>query len=58
MRHLIDVARWHGVQRMYSIDSPDNTAMRDLAAFLGFKRGPDPDDPHQVIHTLDLLAGA
>lgn len=54
MRHLIEVARWHGVQRMYSIDTPDNIGMRDLAAFLGFKRESDPDDHHQVIHTLDL----
>lgn len=58
MRHLIEVARWHGVQRMYSIDAVDNVAMRDLAAFLGFKRKADPDDAHQVIHTLDLQTGA
>ncbi len=58
MRHLIAVARWHGVQRMYSIDAPDNTAMRDLAEFLGFKRGVDPNDPHQVLHTLELHTGA
>lgn len=57
MRHLIEVARWHGVQRMYSVDAPDNADMRDLAMYLGFKRSRDPADPHQVIHTLDLQAG-
>jgi GNAT superfamily N-acetyltransferase len=54
MQHLIDVARSRGVQSMMSIDEADNTGMRDLAKFLGFRRKRDPDDPTLVIHTLTL----
>ncbi len=56
MNHLIDVARQHGISRMYSIDAPDNQAMRELAEHLGFVRTQDPDDATQVLHTLDLNA--
>jgi GNAT superfamily N-acetyltransferase len=54
MQHLIDMARSRGVQSMMSIDEADNTGMRDLAKFLGFRRKRDPDDPTLVIHTLTL----
>ena len=54
MRHLIEVARRKGFARMFSIDASDNTAMRDLASYLGFHRGLDPGDTAQVIHSLDL----
>jgi GNAT superfamily N-acetyltransferase len=54
MRHLIDVARSRGIKRMWSIDSSNNTAMSDLARFLGFQRSPDTGDPSQVIHSLWL----
>ncbi|MEI7037416.1 GNAT family N-acetyltransferase [Fulvimonas yonginensis] len=54
MRHLIDTAREHGFQQMFSIDAGDNEPMRDLATFLGFRRSLDPDDPSQVLYTLDL----
>lgn len=56
MRHLIATARQRGIECMYSVDREDNEAMRDLAAYMGFTRRADPDDPMQVIHTLDLLA--
>lgn len=56
MNHLIAVARRRGISRMYSIDAPDNQAMRDLAEHLGFVRTQDPNDPRQVLHTLDLNA--
>ena len=56
MRHLIAVARERGIECMYSVDSSDNAAMRELAAHLGFQRKPDPDDATQVLHTLDLKA--
>ena len=40
---------------MYSIDANDNQDMRDLADYLfGFRRKVDPDDPTQVIHTLEV----
>ena len=54
MRHLIEVARSRGVRSMFSIDEADNSGMRDLAKFLGFRRTRDPDDATQVIHTLTL----
>jgi GNAT superfamily N-acetyltransferase len=57
MNHLIDVARRHGISHMSSMDAPDNQAMRELAAHLGFVRSQDPDDPKQVLHTLILNAG-
>lgn len=58
MRHLIEIARQRGFRRMYSIDKRDNESMRSLAEFLGFRRGADPDDSTQVIHTLDLTSAA
>ena len=56
MRHLIDEARSHGFRRMISIDAAGNHAMRGLALSLGFQRRLDPDDPSQVIHSIDLQA--
>ena len=54
MRRLIEVARARGLKRLFSIDDPDNTKMQDLAKDLGFTRHFDPDNPHEVVHTLDL----
>jgi GNAT superfamily N-acetyltransferase len=54
MRHLIEIARMQGVHTMFSIDSAENIAMKDLARFLGFQTRPDPDDRNQVIHELAL----
>lgn len=54
LRHLIDYARSHGVKRLYSIDAASNEAMRALARHLGFAAHTDPDDPRQVIYSLDL----
>jgi len=54
MHRLIETARDRGIERMYSIDANDNQDMRELAEHLGFRRRVDPDDPTQVIHTLDL----
>lgn len=56
MRHLIEVARSRGIRSMVSYDAADNAAMRDLAAFLGFRRKTDPGDPKQVVHTLELAS--
>jgi GNAT superfamily N-acetyltransferase len=54
MRHLIDVARARGIRTMTSLDAATNWQMRDLAAYLGFRRERDPDDSTQVIHRLAL----
>lgn len=56
MQHLINVARSRGIASMSSIDAVDNSGIKDLAARLGFSRVSDPQDPHQVIHTLELKA--
>ena len=52
---LIQHAREHGVSKLYSIDLSDNAHMRRLAADLGMKATPDPDDTHQVIYSLSLV---
>lgn len=54
MKHLIEVARSRGIATMYSIDAAENTSMRDLAAYLGFRSHRDPDNAAQVIHELKL----
>lgn len=56
MRHLVELARSRGIGTMFSIDSAGNQRMRDLARYLGFACKPDPDEPGQVIHTLELAA--
>lgn len=54
MRRLIEVARARGLKRLVSIDDPENVKMRELARDLGFERHFDPDNPHEVTHTLRL----
>lgn len=54
MTHLIGIARDHGVRRLYSVDSAENHAMKDLAGHLGFRSRPDPDAASQLIHELEL----
>lgn len=54
MRHLIEVAKARGIQRMASIDSGENVHMQELAHLLGFNTRVDPDDATQVIHELDI----
>ncbi|MCJ1882703.1 GNAT family N-acetyltransferase [Pseudomonas nitroreducens] len=54
MRHLIETARQQGLQQMYSVDAAANSAMHELAHFLGFTSHQDPMDSTQTIHTLQL----
>ncbi|MGA9342658.1 MAG: GNAT family N-acetyltransferase [Rhodanobacteraceae bacterium] len=54
MKHQIDVAKGRGIRSMISLDAAGNVGMRDLAMSLGFRRRSDPQDPTQVIHSLDL----
>jgi GNAT superfamily N-acetyltransferase len=49
---LVEHARSHGVQRLYSMDSASNDAIRRLARSVGFAEQGDPDDVHQVIYSL------
>ncbi|OJY94885.1 MAG: hypothetical protein BGP25_06860 [Lysobacterales bacterium 63-13] len=54
MRRLIEVARARGLKRLFSIDDPGNEKMQELAGDLGFSRHFDPQNPHEVVHSLDL----
>lgn len=54
MQHLINSAVERGIKSIHSVDAADNEHMRELAAHLGFKRAPDPDDATCVVHSLDL----
>lgn len=54
MRHLVEVAKAHGVTHLRSTDAADNLRMRDLARFLGFHARVDPGDASQVIYELVL----
>lgn len=54
MRHLIEVARGDGIRTMTAIDSAENVALSDLAAFLGFRSRVDPRDPERLIHELRM----
>lgn len=56
MHYLVDEARQHGFTRMISIDAASNHGMRRLARSLAFQCRLDPEDPSQVIHTLELQA--
>lgn len=54
MERLIVLARERGMRLMESIDLAENAEMRELAGHLGFRCRLDPDDPRQVIYSLDL----
>ncbi len=56
MECLKTLAAERGLHSMRSVDLAENWEMRDLASALGFHSCPDPDDPHQVIHTISLVA--
>ena len=51
---LIEYARDHGVNKLYSVDLADNTSMRQLADEIGMSARKDPEDSHQVIYSLAI----
>lgn len=51
---LIEFARDHGVNTLYSVDFADNKSMRQLAKEIGMSSRRDPGDAHQVIYSLKL----
>src|SRR5215468_1340652 len=53
MLHLIDVARWRGIQRMYAVDPVRCAGAHKLAERLGFHCRPDPEDP--IVTTFELV---
>lgn len=54
MHRLIRTAKARHIERMYSIDTADNTDMHDFAQKMGFRREANAADHTQVIHTLML----
>ena len=54
MQHLIDDAIDRGIETMHSSDARDNELMRRFAAHLDLEHRSDPDDPSQIIYSLDL----
>ncbi|MCY1267269.1 hypothetical protein D9M68_194060 [compost metagenome] len=56
MRHLADCAKRNGFRQMFSVDAAANEPLHELARYLGFRAEHDPNDPAQIIHTLDLQA--
>jgi GNAT superfamily N-acetyltransferase len=54
VRKLVEPARRNGVRRLYSVDLTGNVAMAAIASELQMSATPDPQDPHQVIYSLDL----
>jgi acetyltransferase len=58
MQLLIACAKRRGFSRLVGNVLAINTAMLKFVADLGFRRQRDPDDPEQVIVTLDLGANA
>ncbi|EIL86833.1 N-acetyltransferase family protein [Rhodanobacter sp. 115] len=54
MRHLIGVARKHGVTGMFTIEDPANDGIRELAGHLGFQCAVEPCDSQLVRYTLNL----
>lgn len=54
MTHLIEVARMHGIRRMYAVDAARCAGAHALASYLGFHSAPDPEDPASVTFELEL----
>lgn len=54
MKHLIEVARMHGIRRMYAVDAARCAGAHALASYLGFHSAPDPEDPASVTFELEL----
>ncbi len=57
MFHLIEAAREFGIASMHSSDTPANELMRRFADRLHFEHKGDPDDPTQILYTIDTGAG-
>lgn len=54
LQRLIDRAREHGLERIYSIESADNVRVKRFAGEMGFECEADPRDYTLLTYTLDL----
>ncbi len=54
LQRLIDKAREHGLERIYSIESADNVRVKHFAGEMGFECKADPRDYTLLTYTLDL----
>ena len=57
LKHLIELARAAGIDKLTMLESAENTEMRDLVRHFGFHVHIDPNDSSQVIFSLDLKPG-
>ena len=54
LKELVKYAVAHGVKQLFSVDLSDDSVMRDLGRQFAISTARDPNDSHQVIHTLNL----
>jgi len=54
LTQLVEYARTHDVNTLYSIELYNNKDMHRLATKFDMKKEVDPDDQHQVIYTLSV----
>ena len=54
VQHLVEIARAAGVRHMYAVDAAGCEKTHRLAARLGFRRRPDPEDPAAITYELEL----
>jgi GNAT superfamily N-acetyltransferase len=53
-KHVIEIARQRGLNALYSVDATENGPMNGFAKTLGFGSDINPQDPTEVMHTLQL----
>lgn len=53
MKHLLEVARSRGIRSLHSSDAADNGSMRKFAEHLHLKHERDPNDPTQILYSVD-----
>jgi GNAT superfamily N-acetyltransferase len=54
MAQLIEYAKGHGVEELYSVELAENYAMQQLAQRIGMSAARDPEDAGQIIYSLAL----
>jgi GNAT superfamily N-acetyltransferase len=54
MAQLIEYAKGHGVEELYSVELAENYAMQQLAQKIGMSAARDPEDAGQIIYSLTL----
>ncbi|MDQ6684531.1 MAG: GNAT family N-acetyltransferase [Pseudomonadota bacterium] len=55
MQHLLAAANSRGLRSLHSSDAADNASMRKFAEHLHLHHERDPDDPTQMLYSIDLV---